>query len=261
MTCTATEWFRTNGGPADAAVEPVDLVLFPYAGGSPSAFRGWMRTRDGAVRTLVASLPGHGDRVNEPPVEHFDDLVRHLVDALEPQLSRRYAVFGHSLGAYLAFEIARVLPRPPVALFVSGAASPEQRTRERPSRSAMNDAELVLELRRLGGTPHQVLEHAELLDLLMPAIRADFALADSYRFRPSPALTCPIFALGGDRDPAVPPESLSGWLSHSGGPGYVRLFPGDHFFLHEHERALIGYVLDVLTRHTSSGQPRLGGTL
>lgn len=247
MIGNASPWFHTTDVAGHAvASRPTDLVIFPYAGGSASAFRTWTRTCHPAYRAMVATLPGRGARLDEPPEEDFETLVHHLVDTLAPRLGRRFALFGHSLGAYLAFETARLLPREPVALFVSGAVDPQRRAAAPRQVAAMPDAQLVEELRRLGGTPPEVLEHEELLELLLPSIRADFALADDYRFRPEPILSCPVHVLGGDRDATAPPDALDGWLSRTRGPGQTRIFHGDHFYLHDRERELMAYVSGVL---------------
>lgn len=239
-------------------VEPqkgqITLVLFPHAGANASLFRPWLQSERIGMWTLIATLPGRGARLSEPPVKRFDLLVEELMAALKPVLPRRYALFGHSLGAYVAFEIARRLPTEPAVLFVSGATPPQQRLPAERPRAEMSDAELVDELRRLGGTPPEILQHPELLELLMPSIRADFELADDYVYRPGPPLSCPVHALGGAHDTTTAASALPGWLEHSKAPGQVKTFDGGHFYVHERENELMTYVASTLN---SPGMSRI----
>lgn len=239
-----TSWFLRSRVPASSG--EVTTVVFPHAAASPSLFRGWLSPGCRGVDAWVAALPGRGARLDELPITSFEPLVEALLAELAPTLPRRYALFGHSLGAYLAFEVARRLPREPVALFVSGAAPPQQRRRADRPRADMSDAELVEELRRLGGTPWQVLGNPELLELLMPSIRADFEVADSYAYEAEPKLRCPLYALGGQDDQAVPVGQLSGWLEQTHGRGQVATFPGGHFYVHDREGELMAYVGSML---------------
>jgi medium-chain acyl-[acyl-carrier-protein] hydrolase len=235
-------WFEQR---VAGQVGSLDIAVFPYAGGSPAAFRGWT-SASLAARVLVEALPGRGTRFGEPPVDDFDRLVDILARELTPQIGRRFALFGHSLGAYVAFEVARRLPTPPVALFVSGADSPAARVPAPRHRAAMTDGELVDELRRLGGTPAAVLDNEELLELLMPSIRADFGLVDSYGFRPEPLLDCPIHVFGGNRDAHTSPAGLQAWSRHTRGPTDVHLFGGGHFFIHDAEEEVHQHVRETL---------------
>ncbi|NHC44332.1 thioesterase II family protein [Motilibacter aurantiacus] len=235
----------------------VDLVLFPYAGGNPGAFRSW-RGALGTARSYVASLPGRGKRFAEAPVEGFFELVDLLVDELEPVLRPRYALFGHSLGAYVAYEVARRLPVSPVALVVSGADGPQARVPAARRRTTLSDAELVDELRRLGGTPAVVLDNEELLELLMPTIRADFELVDSYEFHDGPLLDCPVHVLGGTADAHTTQEGLAAWRSLTTAPTSLREFPGGHFFVHEAEAEVQAHV-DGLLRAGRRGGLLPGG--
>jgi medium-chain acyl-[acyl-carrier-protein] hydrolase len=241
MTFLAADWY-------DCATEPVpgdlDLVVFPYAGGNPASFRRWHRGTTGC-RTLVASLPGRGTRFAEEPLHDFDTLVARLADELAPRLTGRYALFGHSLGAYLAYEVARRLPDPPSALLVSGADDPAGRL-PRASRQSLTDAEFVAELRRMGGTPSVVLDNPELLEFLMPSIRADFAVVDSYVYRPGPQLDCPIHVLAGADDPHTTAAALDGWRLRTSGTTTYDVLPGDHFFVHQSEDAVLRHVRRLL---------------
>jgi 4'-phosphopantetheinyl transferase len=169
-------------------------------------------------------------------------LVEALALALRPHLDRPFAFFGHSLGALVAFELARRLRRnggpQPVRLFVSGCPAPQARTREK-SVHSLPDAEFREELRRLKGTPAAVLDDDELMEVLLPTLRADFALCETYAFAPGPALTCPISALGGLADDTVSHQDLDAWREQAAGPFRLRMLPGDHFFLQTAQQLLL----------------------
>lgn len=226
-----------HGGPQ------LRLIAFPYAGGSASVYRGWPPRLGGAVELLALQLPGRGARFAEPPIADFSHLVRAVADALQarPQ-TLPTAFFGHSLGALLAFEVAcelaaRGAPQPQM-LLLSGRAAPSSGL---PAvlRECLTDADFIDELQRLQGTPREVLDAPDLLALLMPTIRADFALLHSWRARPAAVWDGPIVALAGRRDPHVPLAAVDAWAEHAGGR-FERLdYPGGHFFLHEQEREVV----------------------
>lgn len=172
-----------------------------------------------------------------------------------PLTGMPFALFGHSMGAFLAFELARGLQscsRPPAALFVSGSPSPTALA-EIPQRSSMSDAELVRELEHLGGTPPEVLSNPELLGLVLPVLRADFELTQSYRYVPGEQLRCPVRALGGWLDPEAQPDRLDAWRDMTSGAFAMNLFMGDHFFLVRWEEQIVSLVSNELQRITQRG--------
>jgi medium-chain acyl-[acyl-carrier-protein] hydrolase len=161
-------------------------------------------------------------------------LVEALAKALQPHLDRPFAFLGHSLGALVAFELARRLGRvggpQPTRLFASGCAAPHLL---KPGRMLhqLADAEFRAELRRFNGTPPAILAHDELMSLLLPTLRADFALVETYRFATGPRLNCPLEAWGGRNDQTVGPDELHAWREQTTGPARLRIVPGDHFFI------------------------------
>lgn len=234
--------------PAANAHSPHDrprlrLIAFPYAGGSATVFRGWPARLGRDIQVLALQLPGRGARFAEPPIADFACLVRSVADALQarPQ-TLPTAFFGHSLGALLAFEVAcelaaRGAPQPQL-LLLSGRAAPASGLPV-VLRECRSDADLVAELQRLQGTPREVLDDPELLALLMPTIRADFALLRSWRARPAAVWDGPIVAMAGRRDAHVPLVAVDAWSEHAGGR-FERLdYPGGHFFMHEQEREVV----------------------
>jgi medium-chain acyl-[acyl-carrier-protein] hydrolase len=181
----------------------------------------------------------------------MEPLVTALAEALRPFLDRPFALFGHSLGALVSFELARRLQAQsgplPRHLFVSGKRAP-QCPQEHAPRHALPEAEFRAELRKIGGTPEEVLNNEDLLRLLTPTLRADFALYETYSLTDGPPLECPVIVFGGDQDPWVRIEHLEAWQVHTRGPFRVQEFPGDHFFLHPSESQL----LEALARELSA---------
>jgi medium-chain acyl-[acyl-carrier-protein] hydrolase len=178
--------------------------------------------------------------------------VESIADALVPHLDTPFVFFGHSLGALVGFETARELRRRggvgPAHLFVSACGAPQVRD-ARPPKHDLPTPKLLEELRRFDGTPREVLEHAELMQLVLPTIRADLAVHETYTYLPQPALECPISAFGGVQDPNVDRDSLERWRDETRGAFQVRLFPGGHFFLHAAQALLLrtlGQELDEL---------------
>jgi surfactin synthase thioesterase subunit len=175
-------------------------------------------------------------------------LAGQLADEIHDELYTTYALFGHSLGAVLAFELARALrdrgSPAPAALFASGTAAPSRRD-DSGLAGENSDAELIERLRRFKGTPEEVFANDELMRLTLPVLRADFRMLSRYRHRAGPPLECPIHVLGG-RDDAATLDQLLAWRVDSA-PGFsLSLFDGGHFFIHESQGAVLALVRDRL---------------
>lgn len=211
------------------------LFCFPYAGGGASAYRGWAAALPADVEVCPVQLPGRESRLREPAFEQPDPLVVALADVLREHLDLPFAFFGHSMGAMLSFELARELRRRaaplPLHLFVSARRAPQVPAREEPIH-ALPEPEFLAKLRELNGTPEEVLQHAELMRLLIPLMRADFAVNENYLFRPEAPLAPGISAFGGLGDQEVTRDDLALWSAHTRGLFRLRMLPGDHFFLH-----------------------------
>lgn len=247
--------------PASAASPSAEVRLFclPYAGGAAGVFHGWPAAAPAALQVCAVELPGRGRRLAEPPYLSLAPLVRALADALEPALDRPYALFGHSMGGLLAFELVRVLRRRgkplPVRLFVSAIASPGTPS-GRPSVHVAGDADIRAELRELGGTPPELLDDDELMTLMLPVLRADFSVVETYEYRDEPPLPVPITVFGATADPVARPAVLAGWRRQSSRETRTRIFPGDHFFLHRMVPELVGEIVaDLGSAVPAAGSP------
>jgi medium-chain acyl-[acyl-carrier-protein] hydrolase len=211
------------------------LFTFPYAGGSASLFSAWSSWLPREVAVCPVQLPGRGSRMREKPFARVDEIVAALVRALEPLLDLPYALFGHSMGALISFELARAVRRrnlpAPHRLFVSAFRAPHLPDPD-PPMHAMPEADLIQELTVLNGTPREVLQDRELLAFLLPMVRADAAVCETYAYAPETPLDCPITVFGGITDPKISQAELSAWPQHSRGECKLRMVPGDHFFLH-----------------------------
>lgn len=211
------------------------LFFFPYAGGGASIFRPWAESLPPDVEVRLAQLPGRENKLMEPPFTRLEPLVEAVAGAIEPLLDRPFAFYGHSMGALIGFELTRLLRREfgrgPAHLFVSGRRAPHLPPDEAPTYN-LNEADFIEKLRRLNGTPKEVFEHPELLPLILPLLRADFTVCETYAYKDEPPLRCPITVMSGLEDGHVGTDLLEEWQLQTDGPCDIHLFPGDHFFLH-----------------------------
>ncbi|MEU4533906.1 alpha/beta fold hydrolase [Streptosporangium sp. NPDC023825] len=209
------------------------LFCFAHAGGSATAYRAWSELLPASVELHATQLPGRADRFNEPSPDDMDTLADEVTGSMLPLLDRRFALFGHSMGATLAYEVTRRLETrgiAPARLFVSGARAPHD-PRDRPPISEYDDARLVAELAKLGGTEVEILSHRAMREIVLPYVRADFRLVEAYRHRPGPPLHTPISAFVGDADPVVTPVQAKSWEARTSSDFSLTVFPGDHFYL------------------------------
>jgi len=213
------------------------LYCFSFAGGSASTYLPWQAELSPDIEVCPIQLPGRGMRMLEEPFTSFPKLVATIAQVLanEYQQDRRpFAFFGHSLGAAVSFEVARfnaihALPMPQ-HLIVSGCDAPQHQS---PSKNLhlLSDDELIEALREFNGSPPEVLAHRELMKLLLPCLRADFTLSESYEYRNAPPLNIPITVFAGKLDPHILPADVIEWRKETTGPYRLQWFEGDHFFI------------------------------
>jgi medium-chain acyl-[acyl-carrier-protein] hydrolase len=227
------------------AVQPprVRVFGFPHAGGGASLFRGWHEMLPPDVEVRGIQLPGRESRWKEPAIPNLSELTGMLVPLLEPLLSTPYALFGHSMGAIVAFELAREFRRrslpAPRHLFVSARRAPhlpEFRSRI----GHLDEREFVALIhQRYGGIPQAVMDDADLLRHFVPALRADIQLIETYRCAVEEPLPCPLTVFGGEQDASVNAQQLNAWQSLAGGGFRLELLPGGHFFPQTAREALL----------------------
>lgn len=205
------------------------LLCFPYAGGGTLLYRGWRDSLADVATVCAVRLPGRESRIHETPIEDMDDAVDRLVEQIRA-IEGRYCFFGHSMGAAMAFEVARKLT--PSGLIASAARAPVFRENYQPPPEP-SDSELIAELQRLGGMPREVFEKRELLEIALPAIRADARLYRRYRYKTGAALTVPVVVYRGADDPNIVREHADRWAEVTTGGFAVREFPGGHFFFQD----------------------------
>jgi medium-chain acyl-[acyl-carrier-protein] hydrolase len=228
------------------------LFCLPYAGGSASIFRLWGRSLPADIEVMPVQYPGREGRIMEKPFDRVETLVDTLLAAIRPHLNDKpFAFYGHSLGGLTSFVLARRLRREglpmPVHLFVSGFRAPQLPDCDPPIHH-LAEPEFISELRRLNGTPEAVLENKELIQLLLPTLRADFAAAETYQYTEDVPLGCSITALGGLEDPEVTEADMTAWQTQTTNRFRVLMLPGDHFFLHNSKDALLAAISQDLNR-------------
>jgi surfactin synthase thioesterase subunit len=221
------------------------LFCFSYAGGSATTYRLWQEKLAQDIQVCAIQLPGRGPRLIETPYTSLPVLIEKLAEVIGRQDNLPFAFFGHSLGGLVAFELTRYfrehgLPMP-CHLFASGCSAPQYQRRS--SRyHELDDGALIEVLRDYNGTPAALLEHRELMTLLLPTVRADFALVENYRYLPAPALDIPITVLAGTLDKYDTPEGVSGWQQETSNTCDIRWFDGDHFFVDSAQDAVLDFL-------------------
>ncbi len=236
--------------PAPRARPALRLFCFPYAGAGAAAFRDWDRGLPAELEVAAVRLPGRESRFLEEPYQALEPLIAALCDeVMARHRDVPFAFFGHSLGALVAYELTCALHERgaplPAHLFASGRVAPHLKDPDGDVHR-MSDAQLVVELRERGQTPEEILENEELLEMLLPAVRADFAVAELYQPRHQPPLPLPLTAFGGAEDPDVPEYAVRAWAEHTRAAFSSRMFPGGHFFLDEQRAPLLRAIAEQL---------------
>ena len=218
------------------------MFCFPYAGGGASAYRGWGASLPQEIEVCPVQLPGREGRLREPPFTRSEEMITAIADALTPWLDLPFVFFGHSMGGMIGFELTRELRRRgrtlPLHLFVSGRRAPQLPARDEPIHD-LPEPEFIERLRELDGTPEEVLQHAELMKLLIPLLRADFAVNETYEYAEEPPIDIGISAFGGLGDVDVSRDDVEAWSVQTRGRFRMRMMPGGHFFLHNQKDLIL----------------------
>jgi medium-chain acyl-[acyl-carrier-protein] hydrolase len=225
----------------------INVFCFPFAGGAASVYRNWGNLLPPTIQIIPVELPGRGGRLHEPPFVDLPALIAVLADAIQPLLGSPFALFGHSMGALLAFELtrelSRVYAREPELLVVSGCRAP-QVPDDFPVIYNLPQSEFIKALNQLDGTPKEILEHAELMDLVLPLLRTDFQLVQTHKYIAGPRLRCPITAYGGLQDSHSTCDVILPWRELTSSRFTLHLLPGGHFLPRSSQTLL----LDSLAR-------------
>ncbi|MEU9553443.1 alpha/beta fold hydrolase [Streptomyces werraensis] len=247
-------WFRRFTTPGNGPL----LVCFPHAGGSATAYRTLAQALPADLDVVCVQYPGRQDRYLEEP---FTDLTR-LAGAVAEELARvlaadpgrPYALFGHSMGSLVAFETARLLAAGrlpgPRRLFLSGRGAPDAHSTAH--FGLYDDAEVLAEVRRLDAASRSMLDDPDIVEMVLPALRADYRALGAYRWRAGAPLTAAMTVLVGDSDPMVTVEQAGTWRSHSRGDVAVKVFPGGHFYLFDHLAEVTAAVAEGLRAETAA---------
>ncbi|MER5886592.1 alpha/beta fold hydrolase [Streptomyces sp. NPDC001941] len=240
-------WFR-NYRPAPDA--PARLVCLAHAGGSATFYHPVAQALAPDVEVLAVQYPGRQERRHEPAAVDLEVLAERIAEALEPLTDKPYALFGHSMGAIVGFEAARRLEaagRGPVELFVSGRRSPAL-DRAGDTSQPRTDEQVVAEIRALNGTGDGLLDDEEMLEMILPALRADYGAVRRYQYRPGAPLRCPVTAFTGDADPKAAVAEVARWRELTASRFDLRVLPGGHFFLVDRAAEVLGTVRERLAR-------------
>ena len=238
---------------------PLKLIALAHAGGSAAALVHLRQHLPSSIALRSVELPGHGARFSEPLIASRKRLIAQLAEELAAELHGPYALFGHSLGGMLAFELAHALKArgcgSPRALCVAAAAAPCSQKRRRPE-AWQSDAAIEEVLRNLGGTPPELFQHRELLDLFIPLVRADFQLCDDVPEPTLPPLAARIHVYAGTQD-ELAPQALEGWRRATTRRSTLHWFEGDHFFVRSQAAALCSLIAEQLTSLDAPARPPL----
>lgn len=244
----AQRWLVEPDPPPQPAL--VRLICLPYAGSGAVAYRPWRRWLPPWVGLQIVQLPGRENRLREPPLRRMGPLVQLLSELLGPQMGQPYALFGHSMGALIAFELARALRRdgapPPRYLFVSGRRAPQLADPEPPLHQLADGPFVGAMVRRYNGIPQVILQDIELLRVFLPTLRADLELIETCDYVEEAPLACPIMAFGGQTDRRARAEDLAAWQAQTALTCDVQQLPGDHFYLQREVAALLELIVGRL---------------
>jgi len=238
--------------PTPRPTAKITLLCFPFAGGSSNSFRSWAGILPPSVELWAIELPGHGSRLSEPLVENIEDLIAPLSEGIVESFEKPFAIFGHSMGALLGFEVALYLQNQYQKIaehvFLSGHGAPGT-SRHEPEIHHLPKPEFIAKIKEYNGTPQEVLENEELMDLMFPILKADFKLCETYKHQNSDQLRTPITALGGIQDPSITRHDMEQWANFTSSSFNVRFFPGDHFYLLHQKINLLKAILTDISNH------------
>ena len=244
LNLSQTPWIVSEPSERDK----VRIFCFPYAGGGGSVFRTWKNYFEEEIGIYPVQLPGRENRIGEKPFSNMDCLVNELIDEILRYIDRPFILFGHSLGARIAFEFSRKLrginARCPECLIVAGSRAPEI-----PEPKPLHQLEyydFINRLKRYSGTPKAIFENKELMDIFIPVLRADFKIDETWNFRHEAPFDFPIHIFGGKNDPGAHYDELFKWSRHTNKRFSIEMIEGGHFFINEQRDELIRHIIKIV---------------
>jgi len=266
QTAAKHAYFPFAEWPAESGSIRPRIICLPWAGGVASAYRSWIPELRDIAQVLATELPGHGVRFGEPCIDDATVLAARIAKAVLalPRAEAPVLIYGHSMGAILGFETARLLAQRStrlLGLVLSGHHAPHWPHRRSP-RSNMTDRMLADDLRDKGGTAPEILNSPDLLSVIFPTLRADYRLTETYRpalHMLMPKLSLPVDIIGGQADADNPPEGLEAWRDVICGPLEISLWPGGHFFIDDRRKALLAHLRQRVSKwSTAAAETSLG---
>lgn len=220
----------------------VRLFCLPFAGGGASIYRPWGKLLGSEIEVCPIQLPGRENRFSETPIKQAQAMAQSLANQIQLYSNKPFFIYGHSMGALLAFELARALQENgmdmPQGIFLA-AHRAAHLPRKREALYALPDDQFIDRLKRFGGFPQEVLDSKELLAFLMPTLKADFTLCDTYQFQSGTVLQCPLHLLAGNDDIEASPDVVEPWSQHTADVAKLHVLSAGHFFLRTHQDELI----------------------
>lgn len=242
------------------SIPQIHLFCLPFAGKGASIYHNWYQDLPPEIAVHPIQLPGRENRLTEPLFTELPALITTLTEAIYPYLNRPFAFFGHSMGALISFELTRQIRRQyglePIHLFISGRLAPQRRRLNLPLHN-LPQGVFIDKLRSFNGTPEAVLQNPDLMNLLIPILRADLAICEKYTYYPEKPFNCPISSFGGLEDREAEVEDLQGWKEHTSSSFKLRMLPGDHFFLLSAKQLVLSSVMEDL----ATSMAKLNGSI
>jgi len=234
----------------------IRMICFPYAGGNSSTYMPWVNELPESVDLLAVELPGRSHRFGEPAYRNMEDLIEDLFEAFQILTNKPYILMGHSLGSRVAFELMYRFKqqdlRMPEHFIASGSPAPHIKEKRKELYKLPSD-EFKEELRKLNGTPEEVLENVELMKLAEPFIRADFELSETYTYCGNERFNCPISVFHGDKDTEISLSDAQAWEAHFVHSATMHIFPGDHFFIDKNRTNVLKKVNAIIEDALGNG--------
>lgn len=235
------------------------VFCFPYAGGGASLFRAWVADFPPDVEVCPVQLPGRESRFGEPPFTSLPSLIEALGVAIEPYLDVPTIFLGHSMGAITAFELARYVRRQrlpePCHLVVSAHRAPHLLS-DQVAIHNLPDPVFLAELARLNGIPQEVRGNSDLMRLMMPLLRSDFSIAETYTFVAEAPLDCSLSIFGGLSDAGISRDAIAGWQQHTHAKSFIHMIPGDHFFFFQHRYLILRAIFQDISAGDHASEMR-----